>query len=161
MPTLIGRCGGGGGGTFIGARMTLLAGQVIADLASANANFDTSSYAAGVTVNLATAPPQLTVVTAGYYLCLTSISFDPNATGRRLAVIWKNGDFHVGGGSELLSNGTQAITVGAIHTVVTVTTIEHFVAGDYITAGASQNSGGGLNIGNDFQTFLSMAWMGA
>jgi hypothetical protein len=96
---------------------------------------------------------RVTIATTGKYLFVGAISYVPNATGQRIAVLRANGATY-GEKLDFPSNG------GACTFMAQVTKLWSLVAGDYVELIAFQDSGGNLNIGDGTNRFLqcSLQW---
>lgn len=82
----------------------------------------------------------------GFYLISGHATFAPNATGRRIAYLKKNG---IGGYLRAVDLTPSA----TVQTVVEISTMVNLVAGDYIEISAYQDSGGALNTGSAARYF--------
>lgn len=150
--------------TFVGARVYLDTTQTIANNVNVNCTYNQVQFDEGGMVNLTTNPPRLTAVIGGWYVVNMGAGFDPNATGNRLGIVIRNGTYVLGTGEQLAADSKMAVTVGGARTPVSAITVVFLAAGDYITAGVQQSSGGNLNIGGQSQyqarSFMAAALIG-
>lgn len=96
-------------------------------------NYDVGAMFAATSTTLATIPTGK----GGLYLVGTSIEFDTNATGYRALYFDKNGSTQVRHTSNAVSGNPTRLTG---------VTVMNCAAGDTISIGVFQNSGGSLNI---------------
>ena len=133
--------------TFVGARIYNNTTQSIANNVNVNCTYNTVQFDEGGMVNLTTNPPRLTAVIGGWYVVNMGAGFDPNATGE-----------------QLVADSKMTVTIANARTPVNAVTVAFLAAGDYITAGVQQSSGGSLNIGGQSQyqarSFMAAALIG-
>jgi hypothetical protein len=110
------------------------------------ASFDTDSmYSSG-------AQTRITINTAGIYLVIGGIGFASNATGFR--------------GARLIVSGATVIAidsrppVNGDTTIITLSTLYEFTAGQYVECQAFQSSGGVLSVGASPGSHFSAQFIG-
>lgn len=115
-------------------------------------NLDTELYDADAMHSLVTNTSRLTVVTPGMYEVKGNVGFAANATGYRIALIYKNG-------AEITRVAVPATATGS--SVVPVHyELPSLIAGDYIELAGAQLSGGNLAtvVGSGI-TWISARWV--
>lgn len=96
---------------------------------------------------------RITAVTDGIYLINGQTAFAPNAIGVRTLYLKMNGSVY-------LTNDTRVNVGGTFYTTISTSRYVEMVAGDYIEMHGAQNSGGILNVAEEF-TFLQAHWVSA
>ncbi len=131
-----------GGGYTQGARVYHNVAQTIPDsvetiLAFNSARYDTDTIHDNVTNN-----SRLTCKTAGIYLIIGQVQFDPNATGFRQLSVKLNGATLL----DLVSVGIRNV---ANQWMADISTIYSLAVNDYVEISVYQSSGGNLNVVNE------------
>lgn len=98
-------------------------------------DFDTHGMHDNVTNN-----GRLTCIVPGLYIVGGAVTFTANVTGARVAFIATNGI------TVIRSSVLVPACIGGTETILSLSTIVRLVAGDYVQLGATQFSGGALNI---------------
>ena len=104
-------------------------------------DFDTDEMHDTVTNN-----SRLTVRTAGKYLIMAQVAFEPNTTGLRSLHIRRNGAINIASISRYAEGQ-------GVRTELSVTTLYALVTGDYVEAVVSQESGGPLEVPPNMAVF--------
>lgn len=99
-------------------------------------------------VNLAADDTKITINSDGLYLIIAATRYDFNATGRRIVIVTLNGKLGAGTGTNIAADTRQAITAAGASTVSIAVLTFALVAGDFVTSGTQQFSGGALTEGN-------------
>jgi len=130
------------------ANITLTSGSPLA------LTFDSERYDNGGLHEGVTNPSRLTAQKAGKYFISAHVIWDANATGRRGLYVKLNG-------ITWLASHVQP-TTSASYTEMSVATVYHLAATDYVEAIVFQDSGGNLNalaVSDDSPVF-AMQWLG-
>lgn len=101
--------------------------------------------------------------TPGIYLVVGSVAYAANAVGRRNTLIYQNGFYGLGTGTNIGSNSQQALTEAGARTTAQAITLQRLEAGDFVSGGTFQSSGGALTeggAGTGSGSFLSAARVG-
>lgn len=111
--------------------------------------FDTDSMH-----STATNTSRITINTAGVYMLTASISFAPNATGRRQLAFRINGATYIAAHAE--------VPISGLEHEMALAAVWKFAAADYVEVSALQTSGGALNVSaaGNYTPEFSAVWVG-
>ena len=152
-------CIGSGAGTAAwgtpdGARVYNSAAESIPDGTVTLLTFDSERYDNGGLHSTVTNTGRLTAVKAGKYLITAHVEFATNATGYRGVIL-------------VLNAATQIAyldlpAVSGAPTELSISTLYHLAASDYVTVWVQQNSGGALDVANNpnWSPEFAMQWLG-
>lgn len=154
---------GVGGGTpggetaVIGARIYSVATRSVNSSTGTDMVFDTVDFDTNGMANLAGNNKILTAQTPGLYLAVASITFAPNTSGIRQALIYRNGYFSIPSGRLVAPSVWNASVEASVNTTCFVITLVDLVPGDFLSCGIYQTSGGSLNTsaGNTNQPWVN------
>lgn len=132
--------GGGGGGSFAGARVYHNANQSIANNTATSLAFNSERSDTDAFHDPSTNNSRLTVPTGlgGTYLITGHVQFGSNTTGLRAIYILLNGTTVIAD-HEMITNASDPRRFS-------IATAYPLVQGDYVELGVYQNSGGALNV---------------
>lgn len=114
-------------------------------------------------VDLAADNTKITINTPGLYLLVGCSNYAANAVGRRITHFVLNGSYGAGTGTIIASDSRQAITDAGARTSALAVAIYSLAAGDFVTGGSYQQSGGNLTeggVGGATNSFLSVGRIG-
>lgn len=146
--------------TFVGARIYRNSAQSIANGTPTDIHYTTVQSDTNGMANLAANDRILTVQTAGFYVVQLGITYNANATGRRIGQLYTNGYYSIPSGTQLGAWSQQALTEAGATTTVAVTTLSYFNVGDFISSGTFQSSGGALSTVVTTANYLAAALIG-
>lgn len=129
---------------FIGARIENHAGQTIPTSANTDRVFDTVVFDTDNMIDLASDARKITIQTAGVYLVLGATNYAFNAAGRRICQLLKNGFYAAGTGTLVGNFSLPAVPDLNARTVSPALGLASLVAGDFLSGGTFQASGGNL-----------------
>jgi hypothetical protein len=146
--------GGTGLTQWPGARVYNSAGETVPEGDTA-LTFDSERYDNAELHSTSTNPSRLTAQQAGTYLITGHVNFVPASSGVRGLRMRLNGGTFIAG-SFVPSAG------GLVDTVLSVATVYHLAAGDYVELIVYQNSGGSLTVRAtpNFSPEFAMQWVG-
>lgn len=148
----------------VGARIENLAGQSVSNNVDTTRVFNTVTFDSGGMVDLSADPSKITIVTAGVYVIVSMVAYAVNATGRRNVLIYQNGYYGAGTGTNIGSVSVPANTEAGARTVSLSVTLTELASGEFITGGTHQTSGGSLTeggAGTGSGSFLACSRIGA
>lgn len=131
---------------FVGARIGNENGQSVPNSTNTDRHYDTVIFDTGGMANLGSNDRILTVPTTGWYTIASEADYANNTTGRRINLVYVNGYYAAGTGTGIASFSMNAIG-GTGRTSVPVASLYYLTAGDFISTGTFQNSGGSLSEG--------------
>lgn len=141
-------------GTPDGARVYNSAAETIANNTLTALTFDSERYDNGGLHESVTHPSRLTAVKAGKYLISAHIMWANNATGKRMLHLALNGTTY-------LASDIRAAAISE-YLAISVNTVHHLAATDYVEAMVYQNSGGNLDVlaNTNVSPEFAMQWLG-
>lgn len=118
------------------------AAQSLANNTFTALTFNTEDFDVGAMHSTGVNPSRMTIPAGGdgLYMIIGQVAYDANATGVRVAQVYKNGTTALA--------ATQATPLAGNAAIVPITALANLVAGDYIELRGYQNSGGALNSGS-------------
>lgn len=134
--------------TFVGARIQQQAGQSIPNDTPTTLDYDTLIFDSGGMVDLAADDSRITITSAGLYLVVSVVRYVPNAVGRRIVIVTLNGNLGAGTGTNIGADSRPANTQVNAASNSAVVVLRELEAGDFLTSGTQQTSGGSLTQGN-------------
>ena len=144
------------GSTFVGASVYRSTTQSIANATATALTYNTESYDTDAFHDTVTNNTRMTVPAgkAGKYLITSTTYFTNNATGQRIAYIYKNGASVF---------GTTVVGASAsVDVAVLLSYVINLAVADYVEIFAYQNSGGALNVfGASDQSSFQISYLGA
>ena len=144
------------GTTFVGASAYRSTTQSIANATATALTYNTESYDTDAFHDTVTNNTRMTVPAgkAGKYLITSTTYFLNNATGQRIAYIYKNGASVF---------GTTVVGASAsVDVAVLLSYVINLAVADYVEIFAYQNSGGALNVfGASDQSSFQISYLGA
>lgn len=151
------------GQVFVGARIENQGGQSVPNATNTDRHFDAVIFDTDNMVDLGANDRIITINTAGIYLIVTEANFAVNANARRICQIYVNGYYSAGTGLGVGNFSIQAVTDANARTAVPAVALYQFSAGDFVSGGVYQQSGGALTEGGAgaaHTSFLSVARIG-
>lgn len=115
------------------------AGQSIPNQTTTDVTFATEQFDTDAMFNVASSATRITIVTPGLYNVFGQAAFAANGTGARIVSVRLNGS------STVVEQRNMAVTTASVVSVVNGSGLVRLSAGDYLTLGAYQSSGGALN----------------
>jgi hypothetical protein len=121
-----------GGARVYNSANISIANATFTDLTFDSERFDDSAFHSTVTNT-----GRLTIPVTGTYVIAAAVRFASNTTGARQTRILLNG-------TTMIVRDLRSASTGLVY--VSMTTIYHLTAGDYLTLNVYQDSGGALNV---------------
>ena len=133
----------------IGARVYNSANQIIGNASWTNLTFDSERYDTDTIHSTSSNTDRLTAARAGKYIIIAQVKFAASTVGMRGIRFLLNGAT----GISYLTRDANATAVDRLN----LSTIYNLAAGDYVTVGVYQSSGGNLDViaaGNETNEFM-------
>ena len=130
----------GGAPAGVGARVYNSGALSINNDTETSLTFDSEHYDNGGLHSTSSNTGRLTAPVAGRYLIAASVAFNFDVDGYRRVFL------RVNGSSSILRHTVMAVTVANIATDISVATLYHLAAGDYVEVRVRHTSGAALNI---------------
>jgi hypothetical protein len=152
-----------GGTTYVGVSAYKNVNQTISNATFTAITLEAESFDTDAFHSTSTNTSRFTVPSGkgGKYSISGVVAYATNATGSRIAAVYKNGTL------VNYSSVLQAVTAGGSGTYVPISFVVNLVAGDYVEVFGFQASGGSLDIVNggsgteQAATNLQMSYLGA